>query len=241
MKRARSNAGQGPTRVLEGLVPLLLLAPGLATALPADPPASCRAEAEEPIAVSLATPGARYPRRFSGTLEAFLPAAGLRPGRLTVRMDESDRVEVVEYLFPDDDIAFPVGKRLHLAVEQVAGFPSYYGITIADERGLLLAAASDSEPGRAVLRDGVAGFEVRFGETSCLPRSAGGCYDQITNLPLEIRRGTSTLVLMQGEAGQIEGFRARCLAAQRVVYSDRCADAGLVTLSYLIVRSDLLD
>ena len=223
---------------------LLLLAPGLSVACPAAPavpPASCRAEPQEPISVSIATPGARYPRAFSGTLEAFVPVEGPRPGRLTVRLDDPDRVEIIEYLFPDDGVGFPIGKRLRFEVEQVAGFPSYSGITIADERGLLLAAASDGKPGRAVLRDGVAGFEISLGEPSCPPRSANRCYDEITNLPLEIRTGASTLVLMQGEVGQIEAFRARCLTAQRVVYSDRCADAGLIGVSYLIVRSDLLE
>lgn len=202
---------------------------------------ACRTEAGEPIAVFIDSPEPVYPRQLSGTLEAAEPPVGPRPGRLTIRLDDADGVEIVDYLFPDRDLAFPVGKHLDVTVEMVPGFPSYYGITVSDDRGLLLAAASDSTPGHSVLRNGVPGFEIRFRDAGCASRDGGKCYDEMTNLALELSHGSSTLALMQGETGEVDGFRVRCLVAEKIVYSKDCLDAGRVALSYLIMRSDLLD
>jgi hypothetical protein len=89
------------------------------------------------------------------------------------------------------------------------------------------------------MKRGVPGFEIRAREAACPSRDGGTCYEKITNLALELRHGSSTLALMQGESGTIGDFRVICLVAEEIVYSNRCVDAGRVALSYLIVRSDL--
>ena len=44
---------------------------------------------------------------------------------------------------------------------------------------------------------------------------------------------------MHGDQKTLAGYRIDCFTSQQVVYRKGCADAGLVELSYRIVRSDL--
>lgn len=223
------------------LVPLLLIAPALSLACLAAAREPCRAEPGEAVTVFLDDTEPVYSRVFTGTLEAVTPADESRPGRLTVRLEDGAESETLYFQHLGAGLRFPVGGRLRFQVDRVAGFPSLYGILVSDDRGLLLAAASDLAPGQGVLRAGVPGFQIGLAGSSCEARVRGGCYEEITNLSLRFTYGDSSLVLMQGESGRLGDFHLHCLAAQRVVYSDRCADAGLIALSYVIARSDLLE
>jgi len=233
LRRGRALPAAGP-------IPVLLLALGFVSCGQQAASSTCRAEAGEPIVVSIAAPETAYPRHLSGTLESVEAPAGFRPARLILRTDDGDRVETIEFSNFGSDLSFPVGKHLEVTVEQVAGFPSYYGITISDEEGLLLAAVSDAAPGRYVLKDAVKGFAIELRDAQCPSRDGGTCYDEIANLALDLRRGSASLTLMQGESGELDGFLVRCLVAEKIVYSSECLDAGRVALSYVIARSDLV-
>ena len=221
------------------LMPTLMTLASICTSSCAEGLARCNAEALMPIEVFVEEARPAYSRMMEGFVS--MPEGGRRSELewFLVRDRGGATVGRVFHKELSARARLPEGAWLHVRVDRVAGFPSATAIVVSDKDGLALAAVSDIAPGATILGDGVPGIDVSLRQASCAPRTKSECYDEITNQLLEVSLGGSTLLLMQGESGLLGGFRVHCLVAQSVSYSPHCADAGLIGVSYLIVRSDL--
>ena len=132
-------------------------------------------------------------------------------------------------------LPFETGKTYGFQVDYVAGAPALSGLLVRDGEGLLFVAVSDQRPGGRVLKAEF-GFKIELLGTTCPSRKEDRCYESIRNGLLRLTRGDNSVDLVNGESGTLAGFRAHCLVAQHVIYKKGCADAGLVALSYVIVR-----
>lgn len=141
---------------------------------------------------------------------------------------------------PDRVVPLPVapGRSYRVVLDHVGGFPEASGLLIQDDRGVLFAAASDRGPGELTLTGGVPGFSVALEPTDCVSRSTGECFTFIKNMRLRVTHAEASVSLVHGEEGILADYRVVCLTAQDVEYTNACADAGLVHLSYVIARAD---
>ena len=222
------------------LASLLLASTGALSCAPADE-GTCAREPAGAIEVSLDTTQPTYSESFAGTIESVGYDEPLDALRIVVRTDNRGGPRTLFFRGPQDSNRFPVGAHFRFQVDHMAGFPTLSAILLSDDRGLAFAAVSDQEPGQNVLQGGIPGFRIEFLPATCTARTGGQCYDSLTNLPLEITHGEAAVTLMHGQSTELGDYRVRCLRAQWVEYSDHCADAGVVALSYVIIRSDLLD
>ncbi|MBI4094417.1 MAG: hypothetical protein HY436_01275 [Candidatus Liptonbacteria bacterium] len=201
----------------------------------------CRTEPLGTVGVFLDETQPRYSRTFLGTIEAFHAEVAQSPARIVVRPDDGSSLINIHFRQPLASLRLPFGKHFRFHVDQAAGYPTVSGILMDDQGSLALAAASDDGPGRTVLREGVPGFQVEMLSSSCPSRPRGSCYESLRNAPLRFSRGGTRVELMHGEQADLQGYRIYVLTSQEIVYTNACADAGLIGLSYLIVRSDLVE
>jgi hypothetical protein len=203
-------------------------------------PAACGREPSGSVMVAIEgmqTP--RYARSLAGTIVSVQPGTGGRPARITVRLVATEETVRILYRDPTGEVPLPPGRHFELEVESIGGYPGASALVASDDRGLAFAAASDGAPGRKVLRGGVEGFRMGFLPASCPGRPADRCYEALINRPLEFARGGETAVLMHGDRKTLDDYRIDCFTSQQVVYRKGCADAGLVGMSYRVVRSNL--
>ena len=195
----------------------------------------CKAEPLNPVHVVLA--GNSEPvtsTRFVGNV--FSRSGVDKLGNLRIAVRESNGIEHV-LLCRIAGAALPLeeGKIYDFQVDYVAGSPSLSGLLIREGAELLCAAASDQRPGGRVLKDDF-GFKVELLPTACASRRQDRCYESIRNAMLRVTKADKSVDLVNGESAVLANYRVHCLTAQNVVYRKGCADAGLIALSYAIVR-----
>ncbi len=144
---------------------------------------------------------------------------------------------------PDRVVALPVtpGRSYRVVLDHVGGSPEASGILIEDDKGVLFAAASDRGPGELALTTGIPGFSLALEPTDCVSRSTGECFTFIKNMRLRVTHAEASVSLLHGEEAILADYRVVCLTAQDVEYTNACADAGLIHLSYVIARADSTD
>jgi hypothetical protein len=101
---------------------------------------------------------------------------------------------------------------------------------------LVLAAASDTGPGENVLVAGPPGFTLRLVEAGCRSREVSKCFVERVNMALEMTHERTTVRLGHGQKARLGGYEVACQIAERVKYSPKCADAGVLTVSWTIRR-----
>jgi len=101
---------------------------------------------------------------------------------------------------------------------------------------LVFAAASDYGAGSRVLKDGVPGFGLELVEAGCPNRTESACFESVRSQRLRVTHEGATKLLSPGETATMGGYEITCITAQEVVYSNKCADAALFTVSYSIRR-----
>jgi hypothetical protein len=173
---------------------------------------------------------------FNAEVVAHVPEDDIGFRRVVLRK-EDDSESGLAYRMPGAVLPVRVGTKYGFRVEYVAGFPGASGLVIRDASGLLFAAASDQGPGERVLRQGVPGFELEVLPSDCRSRPHGRCYDSIRNTRLRVTHDGQSATLRHGGSASLGRYRVDALTAQEVVYRPGCADAGLVALSWSIVRS----
>ncbi len=226
---------------LAGLVAIAAAVACAASPRPGSPdPAACAREPTGSVLVAIEgmqTP--RYARSLAGAIVSVQPGTGGQPARITVRLDSTEETVRILYGDPTGEVPLPPGRHFELEVESIGGYPGASSLVASDDGGLAFVAASDGAPGRKVLRGGVEGVRIGFLPARCPGRPADRCYEALINRPLEFALGRETAVLMHGDRKSLGDYRIDCFTSQQVVYRKGCAHAGLVGLSYRIVRSDL--
>ncbi len=144
---------------------------------------------------------------------------------------------------PDRVVALPVspGRSYRVTLDHVGGFPEASGLLIQDDRGVLFAAASDRGPGELALTGGIPGFGLTLESSDCASRATDECFTYLRNMRLRVTRTEASAALFHGEETILAGYRILCLTAQEAGYTSTCADAGVIHLSYVIVRADSTD
>ena len=122
------------------------------------------------------------------------------------------------------------GAPYEFEVEFVGGSPPISSIVVRDGRGLVFAAFAGQTPRN------MEGFTIALRDSGCPSRAHGECYDSIVNQKLVVSRGTETVELMNGQAGELGGYRVYVLTAQKVTYNGRCADAGVDGVAVAVSR-----
>jgi hypothetical protein len=174
--------------------------------------------------------------RFSAAVVADLPEDEFGMRRLVLRGADG-RERRLAYAFPGGALPVRAGEAHEFQIDVVAGSPAASGVVISDTEGLLFAAASDQRPGLHVLAGGIPGFELELLPATCPERGREQCISSARNAPLRVARAGRSVTLLHGESAALDGYRVDVLAAQEIRYDPRCADAGVVALSYAITRS----
>jgi len=126
------------------------------------------------------------------------------------------------------------GSEYDFALERVGGTPPASALVVRDASGLVLAGATDQGIGAHVLAGGVPGFALELLASTCASRPHDACVEAAFNLPLRVSHGGASATIYQGSDAVLEGYQVRCLVAQRVQYSSRCADYALPGVSWII-------
>ena len=195
---------------------------------------------EEPMGVVTAWVEGDYsgePVRFSGTVESVAPGNG-KLGSITIAEDDGSR-RVIRFQAPGTAIPVEAGHQYGFDVQHAGESPAFSSILVTDEKGLVFAGVSDWEAGANVVKDGVYGVRVAKAPAECEDRPHANCYDTMKNAILNVSLGEGSSRLFHGESAELGGYRVTCLTCQDVVYNSSCADAGLITVSYMIVRTQL--
>ncbi len=197
----------------------------------------CGAEPKGSLVAFLEDPEGPMSVRFTGIVVAVRPPNDLGLARFVIR-DGEGRERRLTYGAAGVSLPIRQGDRYDFQVDHVGGFPEISGLLIRDSVGLLFAGVSDQNPGERALKEGVPSFDVAFAPTRCKSRPHGKCYDAIYNLPLRVSRQGKSATLFHGDSTRLGTYRVTCLTAQKVIYNDRCADAGLHGVSYAITREE---
>ena len=201
------------------------------------------------LAGSCAAGGDRCSSPSDGSVNAFFP--GREPSR--------DIIATVASITPLEELGgfrydMTTGERLtwianvpiagvaaggtyRFVVDYRPGFPDAAGILVYERDELFFAALTDQKPLQLVLREGVPGFDIALGETTCKSRENSRCHEAIVNLPVTFEHAGSRATVFQRETARLGDFDVRVLTAQSVKYSSRCADAGLPGVSFVIARA----
>ena len=184
----------------------------------------------------------------AGSVNAFFP--GREPSRDVVatvssitpltelggfRYDMSDGARLT-WISASPIAGVTEGARYRFVVDYAGGFPDASGIVVYEGDRLLFAGHTDQKPFEHVLKNGIPGFTIAFGEPACSSRDSSRCHESIVNLPLVVVHGEERRSLHQGETARVGDFEVRLLTSQRVTYSSSCADAGLPGVSFTIAR-----
>jgi len=205
----------------------------------------CSAAPGKPVTVFVegATEADPRLRSFHGVVFATAAAPGTVPRYSFTEPDGT--VRRLAFFDPDGGLPIVAGRAYDLTVEMVMGEPSPGAILLSDADGLVLAAASDTGLGKHVLADGPPGFTLRLDDGDCHGRDRGKdrdgnpCFAERVNLILEVAHEGTTVRLGHGRKARLGAYEVSCHAAERVKYSPRCADAGVLTVSWTIRRSGL--
>jgi hypothetical protein len=174
------------------------------------------------------------PVRFSGTVESLTPGNGKLDAVTVLEVGGGKRV--IRFQAPGAAIPVEAGRQYGFELQHAGESPAFSSILVTDEKGLVFAGVSDWEVGANVVKDGVYGVRVTKAPAECEDRPHADCYDTMKNAILNVILGEESARLFHGESAELGGYRVTCLTCQDVVYNSSCADAGLVTVSYLIVR-----
>jgi len=172
--------------------------------------------------------------RVLGTIALTKPGTKTNPGRYAVR--EGDKTWTLAYGGTPAMLPVEEGKEYDIRVDYRMGEPSPCGILVRDDHGLLFAAASDYGVGSRVLKDGLPGFELELAEAGCPNRTESACFESVKSQRLRVTHEGATRLLSPGETATLGGYEVTCITAQEVVYTNKCADAALFTVSYAIRR-----
>jgi hypothetical protein len=171
---------------------------------------------------------------FSGTIDAISEEDYQRK-QLSI-IDENSKEWSIRIHVPGMSLPLEIGQHYEFEVQYVGGWPSASSILIWDRDGLLFAGVSDWEVGTNVAQGGVPGFGIEKISTDCGSRPHSKCYDELRNAVLKVSTDGESVMLFHGESARIGSYEVMCLTCQDVVYNSSCADAGLNTVSYAIVR-----
>jgi hypothetical protein len=175
------------------------------------------------------------PVRFSGTVESLTPGYG-KLDSVTIAADDGSK-RVIRFQAPGTAIPVEAGRRYGFEVQHAGESPAFSSILVTDEKGLVFAGVSDWQVGANVVKDGVYGVRVTKAPAECEDRPHADCYDSMKNAILKVSLGEESARLFHGESAELGGYRVTCFTCQDVVYNGSCADAGLITVSYMIVRT----
>ncbi len=213
------------------LVPAVVLAPGCREVSGTQ----CRDEPLGSVSAWVEGDGSMQPIRFSGTVES-VSAAEAGGGWVVSISDDGGGKRSIRFQAPGIALPVETGRHYRFEVQQAGEAPPASAVIVWDDEGLLFAGASDWEIGRNVARDGVPGFEIAKVASDCGDRSHGTCYDGLKNAVLKVIAPEESVTLYHGETAELGSYKVTCLTCQDVVYNDSCADAGLISVSYVIVR-----
>ena len=196
---------------------------------------SCMSEPVGKVVAYLPEPEELGLYRFAGTFVSWTPAAGSTSGTVQVHgKDGRDRAITCDLVGLAPPLA--TGTEYTFQVEHAGRFPTTSALVVWDALGVRLIAVSDLTPGATVLSDGLAGWAAQLLPATCDSRPHDDCYTALRNRPLQIFHDGKSVTLMHGEQASLAGYQVRCLTAQEAQLSDRCADAGVIGVSYTIVR-----
>jgi hypothetical protein len=209
----------------------------------ADSDGTCTAEPVGAITAYLLTAAPAAHLDVEGPVVSLSPVDANGIQEMVIRDASTGGLDTLRYGVwghPDRFVALPVtpGRSYRVTLDHVGGFPEASGILIQDERGVLFAAASDRGPGELALTGGVPGFGIALEPTDCVSRSTDECFTYLRNMRLRVTRAEASAALIHGEEASLAGYRVVCLTAQEAGYTNACADAGVVNLSYVIARAD---
>lgn len=196
----------------------------------------CGGEPLDPFVAFEVGGGEATSRSFSGQVVEIGAPDPFAGTRYRVR-EATGKEHVLVCRMPGRALPLVTGRTYDFALDYVGGTPSASGLVVTDQDGLLFAGASDQGVGDHVLGAGVPGFALRLLPITCPSRGQGECYDAVFNRGLEVTSGDRKATLYQGDAARVAGHDVRCLIAQQVTYSSRCADYALHAVSYTITRA----
>ena len=230
---------RGAARFLSaGILSLACAAPGSGSggAGRSDDVLDCRAEPGRPVTVFVEGRDGDDPRALALTGVTFTGAA--EPGAIP-RYTFTDRDGTTRRLaFLDEAGPLPVepGKSYDLRLETMMGEPSAGAILLSDAGGLILATAADTGLREHVLAAGPPGFTLRLVDGGCRSRAVSKCFSARVNAILEVTHDGATVRLGHGQRARLGAYEVLCHAAERVEYTPRCADAGVLAVSWTIRR-----
>ena len=172
---------------------------------------------------------------FSGVVSATEAADEFGRQHFSVR-EASGLVHRLVFQAAGQPLPVEEGQAYDFELDRVGGMPPVSGLIVKDGHGLVFAGASDQGIGDHVLKAGVPGIEVELLPSTCASRARGDCFEAVFNRALQVSGAGENARLYQGESARLGGYEVRCLIAQQVQYSARCADFGLHAVSYTITR-----
>lgn len=197
---------------------------------------ACDREPEVSFRAFFVTPGQEVVRRTRGSITSVRSVEG---GFFLVTLrDTLGQIQSLRYRGTGGAVPFRVGSSYDIRIDLVASVPPASALVVRDAAGLLFAAATDEAVGKQVLTDGLPKIQVELLPSGCRSRARETCYESITNAILRVTHGGESADLFNGQTSRLGPYHIRCLTAQKVKYSSRCADAGLPSLSYVIARAD---
>lgn len=174
------------------------------------------------------------PTRIVGVVEA-VSSEDEKLDLLSI-VDDDGTAWRVRFRVPGKTLPVEMKHRYQFEIHYVEGWPSASSLLVSDEDGLLFAGVSDWDIGVNVAKSGVPGFGVEKVSTDCVSRPHNSCFDEIKNAVLKVTVSDETATLYHGESIRIGSYEITCLTCQDVVYNDSCADAGVIGVSYAVVR-----
>ena len=180
--------------------------------------------------------GEQPSRELTATVVGIRPLPDLGGFAYELR-DQGGTTSRLTWIAPAAMSGVHAGSTYRFVVDYAPGFPDASGILVFDGSTLVFAALSDQRLFQHVLRQGIPRFQLALGEPACDSRGATKCHESMTNLRLLVEHGGARDTLHHGETITIGGYDVQALSVQRIVYSPRCADAGLPAVSLVIART----
>ena len=172
---------------------------------------------------------------FSGVVSATEAADEFGRQHFSVR-EASGLVHRLVFQAAGQPLPVEESQAYDFELDRVGGMPPVSGLIVKDGHGLVFAGASDQGIGAHVLGAGVSGFRLELLPSTCASRAQGDCFEAVFNRALQVSSAGESVKLYQGESARLSGYEVRCLIAQQVQYSARCADFALHAVSYTIAR-----
>lgn len=199
-----------------------------------DTKAECEDEPLGSLTIWAENVDAFEPVRFAGTVQAISPASDDFQ-RISIIGDDAKEWALV-FRLPGTTLPVVVNGHYDFEVQYAGGWPAASSVFISDENGFLFAGVSDWEVGANVAKNGIPGFQIEKTPTDCPSRPHGSCYDMLTNALLTVSTDDNKISLYHSTSSLLGSYEVMCLTCQDVGYNSSCADAGLIGVSYTIVR-----